>query len=191
MHKKFMAIITIFSFGLCAVFAPATFAEELNSGTVEDYDGSEGEAVPTSSESDIMPISETGEDTPETGFKKGEITELTPGNCVLEGDVGIPCPSECYDDNGNFQACFYDAENDTYRTILEEGTSGEAEVVCADRNEPGCSESENLETENEDLDESSHAVEPATWPMILSLGAIAVTIIIIIIFNLLGRKSRS
>lgn len=185
MYKKFLSFASIISFGIATLFSPLAFADEVNTGVVDDYDSE----TSSDSEAGIMPISETDDSSTST-YRPGEITELTPGNCVLEGDVSTPCPSECYDETGTFQACVFDSETETYRTILEEGTSGEAEVVCADRNEPGCSESEDLAVEEADLAESEQPVEPATWPMVVSLVAIGITILSIIIFNLIGRKKK-
>lgn len=65
----------------------------------------------------------------------------------------------------------------TSETELEEGTSGEPEVVCASTDEPGCEDAEITEE-----------TDPETWPLIVSLSALGATIVIVIIINLFGRK---
>lgn len=110
--------------------------------------------------------------------------------CILEGDIAIPCPTECYDENGEFQPCVYNKETGAYtpyQTILDEGTSGEPEVVCADKSEPGCEDSNTTPEEVNENDETTE-VEPETWPLIVSLSALGATIVFVIIINLFGRK---
>lgn len=55
------------------------------------------------------------------------------------------------------------------------GTSGEAEVVCASADEPGCED---------------EAIDPEMWTLYLSLGALGATVILIIIINLIGRHKK-
>ena len=132
-------------------------------------------------------------------YDEGIVTELTPGNCVLEGDIGIPCPTACYDDDGAFQTCHYNKETGEYQilspeTVLEEGTSGEPEVVCADPTEPGCetgpSDEVTPNTPDEAEEEAETVEEPALWPMIISFVALGVTLVFIIVLNLFGRNRR-
>lgn len=132
-------------------------------------------------------------------YEEGLITELTPGNCVLEGDIGIPCPTACYGEDGAFQTCYYNKETGEYQNVpleatLEEGLSGEPEVVCADPTEPGCEESPSKEvtpdTEDEAELEAETEEEPAAWPMILSFSALGATVVLVIIINLIGRKHK-
>ncbi len=56
--------------------------------------------------------------------------------------------------------------------VIDEGTSGEAEVVCADPDEPGCKEE----------------TEVPLWPCIISISAIVATLAVIVVLNLFGRK---
>lgn len=89
---------------------------------------------------------------------------------------------DCFtDDNGEY-ICTTLTE-----TEIEEGTSGEAEVICADPNEPGCSEEETLKAEEESEKEAGIT---ETWPMIVSFVAIGATVLIIIICSLLGRRKK-
>ena len=119
----------------------------------------------------------------EHNYVEGEVVHYTDDNCAIEGDIGIPCPTECFDDDNNFQeGCRYDRETNTYiiddatyEDIIHEGTSGEPEVICASTDEPGC----------EDIEDGS---EPALWPMIVSLSAIGAAFILIMIINLSHRK---
>ncbi len=75
------------------------------------------------------------------------------------------------------------------QTILEEGTSGEPEVVCADASEPGC-EDTNTTPEIVEEDGERTEIEPELWPLILSLSALGITIVFVIIINLCGRKKQ-
>lgn len=131
--------------------------------------------------------------------EEGLITELTPGNCVLEGDIGIPCPTACYGEDGAFQTCYYNKETGEYQSVpletaLEEGLSGEPEVVCADPTEPGCEEGPSKEvtpgTDDEAELESETEEEPALWPMVVSLSALGAMVVLVIIINLIGRSHK-
>lgn len=66
-----------------------------------------------------------------------------------------------------------DTEQDL-ENALDEGLVNEPEVVCADGDESDCEGDS----------------EPEIWPLVLSLSALAVTIVFIIIINLIGRKNR-
>lgn len=57
---------------------------------------------------------------------------------------------------------------------LDEGLADEPEVICATGDEEGCEKE----------------VDPEMWPLYLSLGALAVTVIVVIIINLIGRKKQ-
>lgn len=110
--------------------------------------------------------------------------------CLLEGDVAIPCPAECLDENGKFQACIYDKATNSYsfyQNVLEEGTADEPLVVCADSSEPGC-EDTNSNPEIVEEDGETEEIEPETWPLIVSLAALGATIVFVIIINLFGRQ---
>ena len=109
------------------------------------------------SESGIMPISET-----EHG-----VIDCAPGYVLSTAGTCVT-PEE--------------AEN-----ILDEGTSGEPEVVCADKTEPGC-EDTNSTPGDVNPDGEIEAVEPETWPLIVSLSALGATVVFVIIINLFGRK---
>lgn len=90
--------------------------------------------------------------------------------------------NDCFTDENGEEICTTLTE-----TQIEEGTSGEAEVVCADENEPGCSEEETLKAEEESEEEAGINT---TWPVVVSFVALGVAVITIIIFNLLGRKRK-
>lgn len=106
-----------------------------------------------------------------------EELETTPTEAAAEADS-----NDCFTDENGEEICTTLTE-----TQIEEGTSGEAEVVCADRNEPGCSEKETLEAEEES--EKAAGIN-TTWPVVVSFVALGVAVIAIIIFNLLGRKRK-
>lgn len=120
-------------------------------------------------------------------FEPGRVTQQSAeeNRCVVEGDIGIPCPDECKDTDGNFiDSCYrtdtgYETrktpDNSDYENAIHEGTSGEPEVVCADANEPGC----------EDTEDTS---DPELWPMILSFSALGVAFVLVIIINLSRRQ---
>lgn len=70
---------------------------------------------------------------------------------------------------------------------LDNGTSGEPEVVCADPNEPGC-EDKNSNPDIVDENGDEEELEPETWPLIVSLSTLGATIVFVIIINLFGRQ---
>ena len=72
-------------------------------------------------------------------------------------------------------------------TILENGTSDEPLVVCADKSEPGC-EDNNSAPEIVEEDGNTIEIEPETWPLIVSLSALGATVVFVIIINLFGRQ---
>lgn len=72
-------------------------------------------------------------------------------------------------------------------TELEEGTSGEPEVVCADESEPDCNTSDPT-PEIVEEDGETETIDPELWPLILSLSSLGATIILVIIINVFGRK---
>lgn len=59
--------------------------------------------------------------------------------------------------------------------IEHNGTSGEAEVICADENETDCRPEDNT--------------EPELWPLILSVSALGFTILFVVIINL-GKSKK-
>lgn len=88
----------------------------------------------------------------------------------IEYDCGEP------DEKGMRICCKRTAEE--IANIEHNGTSGEAEVICADENEPDCTPENEAET------------EPELWPLILSLSALGFTIVFVIIINLIGRRKK-
>lgn len=136
----------------------------------------------------------------------GLITRYSDGRCAVEGDIGIPCPEECFNDAGEFQVCYLNEDttvtvltDEEAENMLEEGTSGEPEVVCADANEPDCNKNnpaltgENKPEEDKaaDADEDTETNEDAPlWPAILSFSALGVAAVLIIIINLASRKRK-
>jgi len=66
----------------------------------------------------------------------------------------------------------YDTE---LENALDEGLANEPEVICASDDEEDCEDAE---------------TEPALWPLYISLGAIAITIVVIVVLNLIGRRKR-
>lgn len=109
-----------------------------------------------------MPISET----------EGAPVDNTVGDCAqgyVHNTEGICVTPE-------------EAEN-----TLEEGTTDEPLVVCADRSEPGCEETD-TNPEIVDEDGETTEIEPETWPLIISLAALGATVVFVIIINLFGRQ---
>lgn len=112
-----------------------------------------------SDESGVMPISETNSTT-------------SADKACAEGYISTP--------NG----CMTPEE---WQNILDNGTSGESEVVCADKTEPGC---EDTDTNPEIVDENgdTEELEPELWPLIVSLSALGATVLFVIIINLFGHQ---
>lgn len=92
-------------------------------------------------------------------------------------------PSNCLDENGDLLP---NCNADDPAGSLDEGLSGEPEVVCTDENEPDCADPDDSETLNdpEDLETS----DAAMWPLILSLSALGATILFVLIINFAARK---
>lgn len=181
MHKKHTFLLGSIVGALLFTLAPQSVLafdenEEVNGTvTIEEVDDSIDSGTNTSSDS--------AEDNPNSDYTPGLITKIDgEDRCVMEGNIGIPCPAECYNEAGDFQEGCRRLETGE----IDNGLSGEATVVCADENEPGCSPEE-IEKDQAEL-EAEEGIEPETWPMILSLSALGVTILFVIIFNLLSRK---
>lgn len=188
MNKKII-LAMVFAFGLIVspLMSSSTAAEEINTTTVSPDDITSEPVNDADSDNSIMPISETNDNEalthPEQNPNQVVQTEVE-GLCRI-GDLGLPCPVACYNDNGEFhEECTQ--EIDEEGNIFYNGTSGEAEVICASEDEADCpntSAPDNAETDQEDEE-----TEPAMWPLILSLSALGVTIIFVIIINICGRK---
>lgn len=89
----------------------------------------------------------------------------------------------------------------TAEDVIDNGTSGEPLVVCADANEPDC-DANNTTPEIVKPDGSLTPVDPAddpdaatsladseSWPLIVSLASLGATVVFVIIINLFGRKT--
>lgn len=111
-----------------------------------------------------------------------DIEPVITSEFFVEAEDDTDYDPDCFTDENGEEICTTLTE-----TELEEGTSGEAEVVCADRDEPGCSEEDTLEAE-EESEEEAGVVE--TWPMVLSFAALGVALLAIVIFNLFGRRHK-
>lgn len=129
----------------------------------------EGTARDVSTDDGVMPISETT-----------ETSEVTDDTATTSDEIVV-----------TDETTVTDLEN-----IEEEGTSGESEVVCTEEADENCAaETEVTEEEPAEdctLDEDGNCVEaePEMWPMVLSLGAIGVTVIITIILAVAGRNKK-
>lgn len=162
MNKK-VILGTIFTFSL--VFSglnhTTTYAleESISDESANQPIELNDEIEPVSDESGVMPISETNS------------TTSTDKTCA-EGYISTP--------NG----CMTPEE---WQNILDNGTSGESEVVCADKTEPGC---EDTDTNPEIVDENgdTEELEPELWPLIVSLSALGATVLFVIIINLFGHQ---
>lgn len=117
-----------------------------------------GVAEIATAEEGIMPISEN-EATP--------ISEDAP----VEGVIDI----DDIDDSDNEPTDVFDTDTTTDDNIDYTGTSGEAEVVCANSDEPGCED---------------EAIDPEMWPLYISLGALGATILLVFIINLIGHYKK-
>ena len=72
---------------------------------------------------------------------------------------------------------------------LENGTSDEPLVVCADKNEPDClPNSDETKEDVEDTDNDLTVRKPAVWPMIVSFSALGVAAVAIVVLNITGPK---
>lgn len=147
MNKKTIVSIITLSFCFCLGLAQIATAEE-----------------------GIMPISETegvptSDDTPVEGVIDIDAIDDSTDEptTIIDTDTSTTIDSNLESDS--------ELEND----IDHNGTSGEAEVVCADPNEPGC--------ENE-------ATDPEMWPLYLSLGALGATVLLVLIINLIGHRKK-
>lgn len=109
----------------------------------------------------------------EEGIMPISETEGVPVVTSVDGDTveGTINPDEI-DESDTVDVEF---DSNLENEIDHNGTSGEPEVVCADASEPGCED---------------EAVEPETWTLYLSLGALGATVILIIIINLFGRRKK-
>lgn len=150
MNKK--TIVSIITLSLCFCFglAETTLAEE---GIMPI---SETEGAPVSDNAPIEGVInvediDSGNEEPTESITTDTVTSWNDGEAGPETDAEL--------------------END----ILHNGTSGEAEVVCASTDEPGCED---------------EAIDPEMWPLYLSLGALGVTILLVIIINLIGRHKK-
>ena len=81
-----------------------------------------------------------------------------------EASIEQAC-DEAIDDNCNTES--------ELKNALDEGLANEPEVICATEDEEGCGE-----TDSE------------MWPLYVSLGALAATILLVIIINLIGRRKK-
>ena len=105
-------------------------------------------------------------------FAEVETTSLEPEDPAAASESS----EDCFTDTDGTIVCTSLTENE-----LEEGTSGEAEVVCADPSEPDCVP----DGDGAELDE-----ETATWPMVISLAALGATVLFVIIINLIGHRKK-
>ncbi len=154
MNQKRFFIGVFSALACCLALVSPAIAEsdsETNTTIVEEYDDSTTTSEPVVTSDDAPSDADTTE-TPNTQNQK----------CITNTDGSVICTDL--------------AENE-----LDNGTSGEAEVVCADENEPGCSQPETTAIEDAE-------VEPEIWPMILSLSALGITVVCIVVFNIIGHK---
>lgn len=152
MHKKIVSL-TILAAVTALSFAGTAWAEELSTGevVVDAINDVEPTAVVTSDQPDAP-----AQDTEPAAVPTQEIMDAV---------------DEC-NTTGNCE----DLEN-----IEHAGTSGEAEVVCANDEEEDC--------EIDETEEIEEVVEE-TWPLIVSLSALGATVVIVILLNLLGKRKK-
>lgn len=129
-----------------------------------------GLAQIATAEEGIMPIYETegvptSDDTPVEGVIDIDAIDDSTDEptTVIDTDTNVTIDSNLESDS--------ELEND----IDHNGTSGEAEVVCASADEPGCED---------------EATDPEMWPLYLSLGALGATILLVLIINLIGHRKK-
>jgi len=117
-------------------------------------------------------ITVTGDEDPSTGTAEVYSEEETITTTAEPDATSTQDCDDTTDEKCQTEAERYDTE---LENALEEGLANEPEVICATGDEEGCEDAK---------------TEPALWPLYLSLGAIAVTIVVIIVLNLIGRKKR-
>lgn len=120
-------------------------------------------------EEGIMPISET-EGTP--------ISDDTPVEGVIDLDSiddSAEEPTTIIDTDTVTTDIDSNPDSELENNIDHNGTSGEAEVVCASPDEPGCEDT---------------AIDPEMWPLYLSLGVLGATILLVLIINLIGHRKK-
>lgn len=108
---------------------------------------------------------------------EGEIYTEDPNNTPVTTNETAPIaqPEEDCNDTDN-EDC--QDETERYDTDLEnaidEGLANEPEVICATGDEEDC----------------NNLTDSEMWPLYISLGALGVTIVLVIIINLIGRKKK-
>lgn len=118
-------------------------------------------------------ITVTGDEDPSTGNNETyseDTTTITTDQPEQTQSTDEDC-DETTDENCQDTPERYDAD---LENALDEGLADEPEVICATGDEEGCNDEANSEM----------------WPLYISLGALATTIILVIIINLFGRKKQ-
>lgn len=126
-----------------------------------------GLATDVSAEEGIMPISD---DAPIEGVINVEDIDDSADEPTTIIDTETVTTDTSADSDSNSGS-----DSELENNIIHEGTSGEAEVVCASTDEPGCED---------------EAIDPEMWPLYISLGALGATILLVIIINLIGHRKK-
>lgn len=177
-------------------FAESSISQETSNGTVSEPTNYDNNIMPISENGEVTPIND--EPAPDHTSENGSQDSATYIECRgnnersycsnqyicfprSDGTQGLTCAyaatdndqlpeTYCIEDENGERIC---NRRDVFQNIIDEGTSGEGEVICATPGEPGCEDSES-----------------ELWPLILSLSALGATIIFVILINLLGRHHR-
>lgn len=122
-----------------------------------------------SAEEGIMPVSET---------EGAPISDDAPVEGVIDLDSiddSAEEPTTIIDTETVTTGIDSESESELENNIDHVGTSGEAEVVCASADEPGCED---------------ETVDPEMWPLYISLGALGATVLLVLIINLIGHRKK-
>ncbi len=198
MNKKLNILFGFaFSFALSTLLVLPTFAESnispsVSHGTISEIPNYDDDIMPISEDDEVTPINDesapnnTTEDTTTYIECRGNNERSYCSNEYVcfpnsDGTQGLTCAyaatnndqlpeTYCIEDENGERIC---GRHDVFQNIIDEGTSGEGEVICATPGEPGCEDSDS-----------------ELWPLILSLSALGATILFVIIINLFGHHSK-
>lgn len=120
-------------------------------------------------------ITVSGDEDPITG--ESEVYNEESGTAVTTSETSesqSTAEEDC--DNSTDEDCQTDPERyDTeFENAVEEGLANEPEVICATEDEEGC----------------DTASDSEMWPLYVSLGALGITVVLVFIINLIGRKKK-
>ncbi len=159
MNKKIFTL-AILSLSIAGFCALPVQAEEITTAPIDADAIDAGTTETPTPETPSRPSQTTSGDTPTT---PSENTTDDASDTLTTEPITNCAPDDltCIDEN----------------TVIHEGTAGEPEVVCADPTEPGCEDPE-----------IAAAEDPELWPLIVSLAALGITLVVILALNLFRRK---